>query len=52
MVVSEPNKGQYQVVSVIILKENIRKVQWGITKCQHTFEILVETFLHAQDGNI
>lgn len=52
MVVSELNKGQYQVVSVIILKENIRKVQWGITECQHGFEILVEAFLHAQDGNI
>jgi transcriptional regulator of met regulon len=52
MVVSELNKVQYQADSVIILNENIRKVQRGLTECQHTFEILVEAFLHAQDGII
>ena len=45
MVVSEINKVKYEVDSVFILNENIRKVQ-------HTFEILVEAFLHAQDGVI
>jgi hypothetical protein len=49
VVVSELNKVQYQVNSVIVLNENIRKVQTGLAKCQHTFEILVDAFLHAQD---
>jgi len=52
MVVSELNKVQYEVDSVLILNENIHKVQRGLTGCQHTFEILVEAFLHAQDGVI
>ena len=37
MVGSELNKVQYQVDSVIILNENICKVQRGLTECQHTF---------------
>ena len=41
---------QYQVNSVIVLNGNIRKVQRGLAECQHTFEILVDAFLHAQDG--
>jgi hypothetical protein len=52
MVVNELNKVQYQVDSVIILNENIRKVQRGLAEYQHTFEILVEAFLHTQDGII
>jgi hypothetical protein len=35
-----------------MLNENIRKVQRSLLECQHTFEILVEAFLHAQDGII
>jgi hypothetical protein len=35
-----------------VLNENIRKVQRGLAECQHTFEILVGAFLHAQDGII
>jgi transcriptional regulator of met regulon len=50
--VKELNKVQYQVDSIILLNENIRKVQRGLSECQHTFEILVEAFLHAQDGII
>jgi hypothetical protein len=50
IVVSELNKVQYQVDSVITLNENMCKVQRGLTECQHTFEILVEAFLHVQDG--
>jgi hypothetical protein len=52
MVVSELNKVQYEVDSAIILNENISKVQRGLTESLHTFEILVEAFLHAQDGII
>jgi hypothetical protein len=51
-VVKELNQIQYKVDAVIILNENIRKVQRGLAECQHIFEILVEAFLHAQDGII
>jgi hypothetical protein len=52
MVVHELNNMQYQLDSVMIINENIRQVQRGITECQHTFEILVDAFLHTQDGII
>jgi hypothetical protein len=42
---------QTQLDSVLILNENIQ-VQRGLYECQHTFEILVDAFLHAQDGVI
>ena len=51
-VVSELNKVQYRLNSVIVLNENIRKVQRGFAECQHTFEILVDAFLQARDGII
>jgi hypothetical protein len=49
LVVNEINKMQYQLDAVLIINENIRQIQRGISECQHTFEILVDTFLHAQD---
>jgi hypothetical protein len=52
MVVNEINKMQYQFDSVMTINENIRQIQRGISECQHTFEILVDAFLHAQDGII
>jgi hypothetical protein len=51
LVVTEMNKVQYEMDSVI-LNENIRRVQRCLIECQHTFESLVEAFLHAQDGII
>jgi len=35
-----------------LINENIQQVQRGLDECQNTFEILVDTFLHAQDGVI
>lgn len=52
MVVDEINRAQSQLGSVLLTNENIRQVQRGLDECQHTFEILVDTFLHAQDGVI
>jgi hypothetical protein len=43
---------QTQLDSVLIINENIRQIQRGLDECQHTFEILVEAFLHALDGVI
>ena len=52
LVVDEINKMQSQLDSVLIINENIRQTQRGMNECQHTFEILVDAFLHAQDGII
>jgi hypothetical protein len=52
LVVHEINNMQYQLNSVSIINENIRQIQRGTSECQHTFEILVDAFLHAQDGII
>jgi chromosome segregation ATPase len=44
MVVKGLNQVHYQVDAIIVLNENIRKVQRGLAECQHTSEILVEAF--------
>ena len=41
-----------QIDSVMMINENIQQIQRGIEECQHTFEILVDAFLHAQEGVI
>ena len=52
MVVEEMNNMQTQIDSVMVLNENIQQIQRGLEECQHTLEILVDAFLHAQDGII
>jgi hypothetical protein len=52
MVADKINKMQSQLDSVLIINENIRETQRGTNECQHTIEILVDAFLHAQDGII
>jgi len=52
MVVEQINRVQSQLDSVLLINENIRQVQRGLDECQHKFEILVDAFLHAQDGII
>jgi hypothetical protein len=41
---------QSQLDSVMMINENIRQNQRGMDESQHTFVILVDAFLHAQDG--
>jgi len=50
MAVDEINRMQTQLDSVLMPSQNIEQIQRGISECQHTFEILVDTVLHAQDG--
>ena len=50
MVVDETNQMHTQIDSVMMMNENIQQIQRGIEECQHTFEILVDAFLHAQEG--
>ena len=45
------NNMQAQIDSVMIVNENIQQIR-GFGECQHTLEILVDAFLHAQDGVI
>jgi hypothetical protein len=52
MMVDEINRMQTQLDSVFMLNENIQQIQRGLNECQHTFEILFNAFLHAQDGVI
>ena len=52
MVVDENNQIHTQVDSVMMINENIQQIQRGITEWQHTYEILVDAFLHAQEGVI
>jgi hypothetical protein len=49
LVVDEINKLQYQLDSVLIINENIRQIQKCVNECQHTFEILVDAILYAQN---
>ena len=50
MVVDEINQMHTQIDSVMRINENFQQIQRGIEECQHTFEILVDAFLHAQEG--
>jgi len=52
LVVEENNQIHTQIDSVMQINENIRQIQRGLLECQHTFEILVDAFLHAQEGVI
>ena len=52
LVVEGINKLQKQMDLIMMLSENIQQVQRGLDECQHTFEILLDAFLHAQDGII
>jgi len=52
MVVDEINQMHTQINSVMMINENIQQIQRGIQECQHTLEILVDAFLHAQEGVI
>ena len=52
LVVEEINELQKQMKLGTIVSENIQQVQWGLDECQHSFEILLDAFLHAQDGVI
>ena len=52
LVVDEFNKMQSQLESVLIVNEKVRQMQRSKNECQETFEILVDVFLHSQDGII
>ena len=48
----ELNNMQAQIDFVMTLNEKIQQIQRGLGECQHTLEISVDAFLHAQDGVI
>jgi hypothetical protein len=48
----EISRMQKQLDSIMMLNENIRQFPRGLDECQHTFEFLVDGFLHSQDGVI
>ena len=52
MTVDEVHRMHTQIDSVMMVNENIQQIQRGTEECQHTFEILVDAFLHVQDAII
>ena len=50
MAVDEINQMHTQIDSVMMINENFQQIQRRIEECQHTFEILVDAFLHAHMG--
>jgi hypothetical protein len=52
LAVDEINQMHSKVDSVMMINEHTQQIQRGIAECHHTFEISVDTFLHAQDGVI
>jgi hypothetical protein len=52
IIVGEVHRMHTQIDSVMMVNENIQQIQRGIEECHYTFEILVDAFLHAQDGVI
>lgn len=43
---------QIEFKTIIILNEFIKQIERGLEECQHTFDLLIDVYLHAQDGVI
>jgi hypothetical protein len=41
-----------EMLNVNLLNEQLRLVQRGMDECQHSFEILIEAFVHAEQGTL
>jgi hypothetical protein len=41
-----------EIGNVNLLNEQLRLVQRGIDECQHSFEILIDAFVHAEQGSL
>lgn len=41
---------KHEVDTSLMLNELIKQVERGIEECQHTFDLLIDVYLHAQDG--
>jgi hypothetical protein len=41
-----------EIGNVNLLSEQLGLVQRGIDECQHSFETLIEAFVHAEQGTL
>jgi hypothetical protein len=41
-----------EMLNVNLLNEQLRLVQRGMDECQHSFEILIDAFIHAEQGTM
>jgi hypothetical protein len=41
---------RYEIDSSLVLNELIKQIERGIEECQHTFDLLIDVYLHAQNG--
>jgi methyl-accepting chemotaxis protein len=48
----EFNKLEEEIANVNLINEQFRLIQGGIEESQHSFEILIEAFVHAEQGTL
>jgi hypothetical protein len=41
-----------EMLNVNLLNEQLRLVQRGMDECQHSFEILIDAFIHGEQGTM
>lgn len=46
----QDRKLKYEIDTSFVLNELIKQVERGVEECQHTFDLLIDVYLHAQDG--
>jgi hypothetical protein len=46
----QDRKLKYEIDTSFVLNELIKQIERGIEECQHTFDLLIDVYLHAQDG--
>jgi hypothetical protein len=46
----QDTKLKYEIDSSFVLNELIKEIERGIEECQHTFDLLIDVYLHAQNG--
>jgi hypothetical protein len=50
LVADEVNQMHTRIDSVMMINVNIQQIQRGISKCEHTFQILVDAFYMLKKG--
>jgi hypothetical protein len=46
----QDRKLKYEIDTSFVLNELIKQIERGIEECQHTFDLLIDVYVHAQDG--
>jgi hypothetical protein len=46
----QDSKLKYEIDTSFVLNELIKQIERGVKECQHIFDLLIDVYLHAQDG--